>query len=122
MAPPVRVDLVDPSAFTPPYDRALAAALARAGHDVRLVTSRFAYGDVPAAEGYAVDERFYRRAGRVGAAGLACADGRQARRARARHGGLPRARRRARRRRALPVADRPAARRPPAAALRARPS
>ena len=65
----MRIDLVDPSAFTPPYDRALAAALARAGQDVRLVTSRFGYGEVPAAEGYAVDERFYRRAGRVGAVG-----------------------------------------------------
>lgn len=68
---PVRVHLVDPSAFTPPYDRALAAALARAGEDVTLVTSRFAYGDVPAAEGYAVDERFYRRAARVKRAGAA---------------------------------------------------
>jgi glycosyltransferase involved in cell wall biosynthesis len=57
----MRLDLVDPSAFTPPYDRALAAALARAGEDVTLVTSRFAYGDVPPAEGYAVDERFYGR-------------------------------------------------------------
>jgi glycosyltransferase involved in cell wall biosynthesis len=65
----MRVDLVDPSAFTPPYDRALAAALTRAAVDVRLVTSRFAYGDVPAAEGYAVDERFYRRAGKVGTVG-----------------------------------------------------
>jgi len=35
---PVRVQLVDPSAFTPPYDHALAAALARAGADVELVT------------------------------------------------------------------------------------
>ncbi|HMJ33053.1 MAG TPA: glycosyltransferase family 4 protein [Baekduia sp.] len=65
----MRVDLVDPSAFTPPYDRALAAALARAGVDVALVTSRFGYGDVPPAEGYVVDERFYRRAARVGAPG-----------------------------------------------------
>jgi glycosyltransferase involved in cell wall biosynthesis len=56
----VRVHLVDPPAYTPPYDRSLSAALARAGADVTLVTSRFAYGDVPAAEGYAVDERFYR--------------------------------------------------------------
>jgi glycosyltransferase involved in cell wall biosynthesis len=62
-----RVQLVDPSAFTPPYDHALAAALARAGADVELVTSRFAYGAVPRAEGYAVDERFYRWApGRAG--------------------------------------------------------
>jgi glycosyltransferase involved in cell wall biosynthesis len=63
----MRIDLVDPSAFTPPYDRALAAALARVGEDIRLVTSRFAYGDVPPAVGYAVDERFYRLA--VGAPG-----------------------------------------------------
>ncbi len=63
----MRVDLVDPSAFTPPYDRALAAALARAGASVRLVTGRFAYGQVAAPEGYAVDERFYR--GAVGGAG-----------------------------------------------------
>jgi glycosyltransferase involved in cell wall biosynthesis len=65
----VRVDLVDPSAFTPPYDRALAAALARAGARVTLATSRFAYGDAPPAEGYAVHERFYRRAARVGTPG-----------------------------------------------------
>ena len=56
----MRVHLVDPSAFTPPYDRALAAALARAGAHVTLVTSRFAYGPVPTADDYAVDERFYR--------------------------------------------------------------
>lgn len=65
----MRVHLVDPSAFTPPYDRALAAALARIGVDTTLVTSRFAYGDVPDADGYAVDERFYRHAARVGAPG-----------------------------------------------------
>jgi len=59
----VRVHVVDPPAYTPPYDRSLSAALARAGADVTLVTSRFDYGDVPAAEGYAVDERFYRLGG-----------------------------------------------------------
>lgn len=57
----MKVQLVDPSAFTPPYDRALAAALARAGADVELLTTRFLYGPVPPAEGYRVDERFYRR-------------------------------------------------------------
>jgi len=61
----VRVHLVDPSAFTPPYDRALAAALARAGADVVLDTSRFDYGDVPPAPGVVVEERFYRGAGGV---------------------------------------------------------
>lgn len=62
----MRVSLVDPSAFTPPYDRSLAAALARAGADVELVTSRFRYGPVPAAEGYEVRESFYRLANRAG--------------------------------------------------------
>src|SRR5215208_2471421 len=64
----VRVQVVDPSAYTPPYDRALSGALARAGADVELVTSRFAYGEVPPAEGYRVNELFYRRAGRFGPA------------------------------------------------------
>lgn len=61
MEAPVHVQLVDPSAFTPPYDRALAAGLARAGAEVELLTSRFLYGPVPEADGYRVDERFYRR-------------------------------------------------------------
>jgi glycosyltransferase involved in cell wall biosynthesis len=61
----MRVDVVDPSAYTPPYDHALCAGLARAGAEVRLITSRFAYGDVPRRAGYDVQERFYR-----GAAGL----------------------------------------------------
>jgi glycosyltransferase involved in cell wall biosynthesis len=60
LSPAVRVDVVDPSAYTPPYDHALCAALAAAGADVRLVTSRFSHGVAPRDEGYAVDERFYR--------------------------------------------------------------
>jgi glycosyltransferase involved in cell wall biosynthesis len=56
----MRIHVVDPSAFTPPYDHALCAALAAAGADVELVTSRFAYGSVPAPEGYTVRESFYR--------------------------------------------------------------
>jgi len=62
----MKVQLVDPSAFTPPYDRALAAALSRAGAEVELLTSRFLHGAVPPAEGYRVDERFYRRSARRG--------------------------------------------------------
>jgi glycosyltransferase involved in cell wall biosynthesis len=57
----MRVQLVDPSAFTPPYDRALAAALARAGAEVELLSGRFLYGPVPEPEGYRVRECFYRR-------------------------------------------------------------
>jgi glycosyltransferase involved in cell wall biosynthesis len=63
----MRVHVVDPSAFTPPYDHALCTALARAGENVELITSRFAYGDVPPPEGFAVRELFYRHArGRPG--------------------------------------------------------
>ncbi len=63
----IGVHLVDPPAFTPPYDHALAAALGRAGADVTLVTSRFAYGEVPKPDGYVRRELFYRWA--VGAPG-----------------------------------------------------
>ena len=55
----MRIVLADPPAFTPPYDHALATALARAGADVELVTSRFRFGDVPPADGYLRRELFY---------------------------------------------------------------
>jgi glycosyltransferase involved in cell wall biosynthesis len=55
----MRVVVADPPAYTPPYDRELAAALARAGADVELVTSSFRYGHVPAANGFVVREAFY---------------------------------------------------------------
>jgi glycosyltransferase involved in cell wall biosynthesis len=61
----VRVHIVDPSAFTPPYDHALCGALAAAGADVELYTSRFAYGPVKPAAGYARRETFYRGASYV---------------------------------------------------------
>jgi glycosyltransferase involved in cell wall biosynthesis len=55
----MRIVLADPPAFTPTYDHELAAALARAGEDVELVTSRFRFGDAPAAVGYERLELFY---------------------------------------------------------------
>lgn len=58
----MRVQIVDPPAYTPPYDRALCAALARAGAEVELITTRFPYGPVPEPEGYRVNELFYPRA------------------------------------------------------------
>jgi len=58
----MRVHVVDPSAYTPPYDHALCTALAAGGADVELHTSRFAYGPVPAADGYVRREDFYRAA------------------------------------------------------------
>jgi glycosyltransferase involved in cell wall biosynthesis len=61
----MRVVLADPPAFTPTYDHELAAALARAGADVELVTSHFRFGDAPAADGYARRELFYPVSSRV---------------------------------------------------------
>jgi glycosyltransferase involved in cell wall biosynthesis len=55
----VRVLLADPPAFTPWYDHELAAALALAGAEVELATSRFRFGDIPAPDGYRRTERFY---------------------------------------------------------------
>ena len=55
----MRVQIVDPPAYTPPYDRSLCAALARAGAEVELLTSPFAHGSVPAPEGYRALEPFY---------------------------------------------------------------
>jgi glycosyltransferase involved in cell wall biosynthesis len=61
----MRVVLADPPAFTPPYDHELAAALARAGADVELVTSRFRFGTVPEPVGYRRRELFYPLSSRV---------------------------------------------------------
>jgi glycosyltransferase involved in cell wall biosynthesis len=58
----MEVHVVDPAAYTPPYDHALCAALAGAGARVGLYTSRFAYGPVADPAGYARHELFYRRA------------------------------------------------------------
>jgi len=57
----MRVQIVDPPAYTPPFDRSLCEAIARQGVEVDLVTSRFVHGTVPEARGYRVTERFYRR-------------------------------------------------------------
>jgi glycosyltransferase involved in cell wall biosynthesis len=54
----MRIALVDPLAYTPPYDHSLAAALASRGHDVTLLTGPFLHGNVPAPEGYRREEVF----------------------------------------------------------------
>jgi len=61
----LRVLLADPPAFTPPYDHALASALARAGAEVELVTSPFRFGDAPEPDGYRRSELFYPVSSRV---------------------------------------------------------
>ncbi len=58
----MRVQLVDPPSYTPPYVFALAGALARAGADVEVLMSRYLYGPLPPADGFRVREDFYRRA------------------------------------------------------------
>jgi glycosyltransferase involved in cell wall biosynthesis len=55
----LRLLLVDPASFTPQYDHELAAALARAGTEVELATSRFRFGDSPEPDGYVRTELFY---------------------------------------------------------------
>src|SRR6266540_2978834 len=55
----MQVVIADPPAFTPAYDHELAAALARAGADVELVTSRFRFGEAPRPAGYRRSEPFY---------------------------------------------------------------
>jgi glycosyltransferase involved in cell wall biosynthesis len=55
----VRVLLVDPAAYTPAYDHALASALGARGVDVELLTSRFRFGEAPPPDGYARTELFY---------------------------------------------------------------
>jgi glycosyltransferase involved in cell wall biosynthesis len=58
----MRVQVVDPSAYTRPYDHALCTALGLLGVDVELITSRFVHGDLPSPDGYRVRELFYRHA------------------------------------------------------------
>jgi glycosyltransferase involved in cell wall biosynthesis len=58
----VLVHVVDPSAYTPPYDDALCRALAVAGAQVELHTSHFAHGAIRPPDGYARREDFYRAA------------------------------------------------------------
>ena len=61
----MRVVLADPPAFTPPYDHELASALARAGADVELLTSRFRFGQRPTPDGYRLSETLYARSSGV---------------------------------------------------------
>jgi len=67
----MRVQIVDPAAQTPPFDRALSAALARAGAQVELVTSEFVHGPVADPEGYEVAEIFYPRSSKLRSGSLA---------------------------------------------------
>jgi len=54
----MRVVLIDPLAYTPPYDHALASALGALGHSVTLLTSRFPHGEAPTPTTYQREELF----------------------------------------------------------------
>ena len=54
----MKIALLDPPSFTAPYDHELAAALARRGHEVTLLTSPFVHGEVPEPDGYRREEVF----------------------------------------------------------------
>ncbi len=55
----MRVQLVDPAAYTPPYDFSLAGALAARGADVEVSTSRSPHGTPPPTDGFTVSHDFY---------------------------------------------------------------
>ena len=61
----MRVVVADPPAFTPWYDHELASALARAGADVRLITSRFRFGPAPEPDGYTCSRGLYPASSRL---------------------------------------------------------
>src|SRR5665647_1998469 len=56
----VHIRVVDPAAYTPPYDHSLCSALAAQGVETELVTSRFRYGETPPPAGYKLRNHFYR--------------------------------------------------------------
>ena len=54
----MRIAVVDPQAYTPPYDDELCRALAAAGADVQLLTAHFTHGQAPEPRGYERRELF----------------------------------------------------------------
>ena len=61
----MRIAIVDPLSYTPPYDDGLAAALARRGHNVTLLAGPFLHGAVPEPVGYVREEVFLPVSGRL---------------------------------------------------------
>jgi glycosyltransferase involved in cell wall biosynthesis len=61
----VRIALLDPPSYSPAYDHHLASALGGRGHEVELLTAPFAFGELPAADGYRRRELFLPLSGRL---------------------------------------------------------
>jgi glycosyltransferase involved in cell wall biosynthesis len=61
----VRISLADPVSYTIPYDRALAEALARRGHDVDFFRASFLFAELSPPDGYREHEIFFRHSARL---------------------------------------------------------
>jgi glycosyltransferase involved in cell wall biosynthesis len=61
----VRISLADPVSYTIPYDRSLAGALARRGHEVDLFTASFLFAQLPPPDGYRHHDVFFTRSARL---------------------------------------------------------
>ncbi len=61
----VRISIADPVSYTIPYDRSLAGALARRGHEVDLFTASFLFAELPPPDGYRQHDVFFTRSARV---------------------------------------------------------
>jgi glycosyltransferase involved in cell wall biosynthesis len=61
----VRISLADPVSYTIPYDRSLAGALARRGHEVDLFTASFLFAELSPPDGYRQHDVFFTRSARV---------------------------------------------------------
>lgn len=57
----MHVAVIDPAAYSLPYDVELCEALAREGHEVTLYTTKFAHGPMPTTKLFTIVEHFYRR-------------------------------------------------------------
>jgi glycosyltransferase involved in cell wall biosynthesis len=61
----VRISLADPVSYTLPYDRSLAAALARRGHEVDLFAASFVFAELPQPDGFRQHDVFFTRSARL---------------------------------------------------------
>ena len=61
----MRISLADPVSYTLPYDRSLAEALARRGHEVDLFCASFLFAELPPPDGYRQHEVFFTRSARL---------------------------------------------------------
>jgi len=61
----VRISLADPVSYTLPYDRSLAGALARRGHEVDLFAASFLFAKLPPPDGYRQHDVFFTHSARL---------------------------------------------------------